>query len=87
LCISIEIEKKTKRQHIIGPHTLKKKELYRTSKKGSVDFKKLANVFKLPKKRKKKLRNLKKDLPVYPGEDPFFLETFLSSVQQKKGFV
>ncbi len=24
---------------------------------------------------------------MYPGEDPFFLETFLSSAQQKKGFV
>jgi hypothetical protein len=28
-----------------------------------------------------------KDLPVYPEEEPFFLETFLSSVVQKKGFV
>ena len=27
-----------------------------------------------------------KDLPVYPGEDPFFFETFLSSVDQKIGF-
>ena len=27
------------------------------------------------------------DLTVCPGEDPFFLETFLSSVERKKGFV
>jgi hypothetical protein len=32
----------------------KKKELYRASKKGSLDVEKLANVFKLPKKRKEK---------------------------------
>jgi hypothetical protein len=60
----------------------KKKELYRTSKKGSVDFKKLANVFKLPKKRKKIYEILKGSFRVHRGRS-FFLETFLSSVQQK----
>ena len=39
------------------------------------------------KKRIKKSTKPLKDLPVYPREDPFFLETFLSSVEQKKGFV
>ncbi len=39
------------------------------------------------KKRIKKSTKPLKDLPVYRGEDPFFLETFLSSVEQKKGFV
>jgi hypothetical protein len=28
-----------------------------------------------------------KDLGVYPSEDPFFSETFISSVDQKIGFV
>ena len=39
------------------------------------------------KKRIKKSTKPLKDLPVYPGEDPFFLETFLSSVEQKKDFL
>jgi hypothetical protein len=39
------------------------------------------------KKRIKKSTKPLKDLPVYRGEDPFFLETFLSFVEQKNGFV
>jgi hypothetical protein len=35
---------------IVYMYTLKKKELYRTPQKGSVDVKKLANVLKVPKK-------------------------------------
>ena len=39
------------------------------------------------KKRIKKSTEPLKDLTVYPSEDPFFFETFLSSVHQKIGFV
>ncbi len=41
---------------------------------------------KFQKMNKKSTEPLK-NLPVYPGEDPFFFETFLSSVEQKIGFV
>ena len=38
------------------------------------------------KERIKKSTKPLKDLPVCPGEDPFFLGTFLSSVEKTKGF-
>jgi len=37
-------------------------------------------------KRIKKSKKPLKDLPVYPRKDPFFLGTFLSSVEEKNGF-
>ena len=38
-------------------------------------------------KKNKKIRGTFKDLTVCPGEDPFFFEIFLSSLDQEIGFV
>ncbi len=72
-----------------------KRDVYTVKKKGTLPnppkrfgrCEKACKCVESSKKRIKKSTKPLKDLPVYPGEDPFFLETFLSSVEQKKGFV
>ncbi len=50
-------------------------------------FEKACKCVESSEKRIKKSTKLLKDIPVCSGEDPVFLETFLSSIEQKKGFV
>jgi hypothetical protein len=68
-------------------YTLNKKGTLPNFKKRFRRFQKACKCVETSKKKKKKFRKPLKDLPVYPGEDLFFLETFLSSVEQKKDFV
>ena len=65
-------------------YTLKKKGTLPNPPKRFGRFEKACKCVESSKKRIKKSTKPIKDLPVYPGEDPFFLETFLSSVEQKK---
>ncbi len=68
-------------------YTLKKKGTLPNPPKRFGRCEKACKCVESFKKRIKKSTKPLKDLPVYPREDPFFLETFLSSVEQKKGFV
>ena len=69
------------------PNTLKKIGFLPNPQKRFCRFENDCKCVERFKERIKKSTKPLKDLPVYPGEDPFFLETFLSSVEQKKGFV
>jgi hypothetical protein len=68
-------------------YTLNKKETLPNLKKWLGRWEKACKYVQSFKKRIKKSTEPLKDLPVYPGEDPFFFETFLSSVEQKIDFV
>ena len=70
---------------VIG--TVKKKGTLRNLKKRFSRWQKVCKCVQCFKKRIKKNTEPLKDLTVYPSEDPFFSETFLSSVDQKIGFV
>ena len=65
----------------------KKKGTFWNLKKRFGGLQKVCKCVESSKKRIKKNSEPLKDLTVCPGEDPFFFETFLSSVDQKKGFV
>ena len=67
--------------------TLNKKGTLPNLKKRFGRWQKACKCVQSFKKRIKKSTEPLKDLPVCPGEDPFFFETFLSSVEQKIGFV
>ena len=68
-------------------YTVKKKGTFWNLKKRFGRLQKVCKCAESSKKRIKKNSKPLKDLTVCPGEDPFFFETFLSSVDQKKGFV
>src|ERR1700722_6765488 len=68
-------------------HTLRKKGTLPNPPKRFSRCEKACKCVQSFKKRIKKSTKPLKDLPVYPGEDPFFLETFLSSVEQNKDFL
>ena len=68
-------------------YTVKKIGAVRNPQKRFGKFENDCKCVESLKKRIKKSTKPLKDLPVCPGEDPFFLETFLSSVEQKKSFV
>ncbi len=68
-------------------YTVKKKGTFWNLKKRFGGLQKVCKCIESSKKRIKKNSEPLKDLTVCPGEDPFFFETFLSSVDQKKGFV
>ena len=65
----------------------KKKGTFWNLKKRFGRLQKVCKCVESSKKRIKKNSEPLKDLTVYPSEDPFFSETFLSFVDQKKGFV
>ena len=65
----------------------KKKGTFWNLKKRFGRLQKVCKCVESSKKRIKKNSEPLKDLTVCPSEDPFFFETFLSSVDQKKGFV
>ena len=67
-------------------HT-KKIGTLRNLKKRFGRWQKACKCVQSSKKRIKKCTEPLKDLTLYPSEDPFFFGTFLSSVDQKIGFV
>ena len=71
----------------MGSHTVKKIGTLRNFKKRFGRWQKACKCVPSFKNRIKKIAEPLKDLTVYPSEDPFFIGTFLSSVDQKIGFV
>ena len=68
-------------------YTVKKIGTLRNLKKRFGRWQKACKYVQSSKKRIKKYTEPLKDLTLYPSEDPFFFGTFLSSVDQKIGFV
>ena len=68
-------------------YTVKKIGTLRNLKKRFGRWQKACKCVPSFKNRIKKFTEPLKDLTVYPSEDPFFIGTFLSSVDQKIGFV
>jgi hypothetical protein len=73
--------------HVNSTATVKKKGTFWNLKKRFGRLQKVCKCVESSKKRIKKNSEPFKDLTVYPSEDPFLFETFLSFVDQEKGFV
>ena len=71
----------------INKQHCKKKGTFWNLKKRFGGLQKVCKCVESSKKRIKNNSEPLKDLTVCPGEDPFFFDTFLSFVDQKKGFV
>ena len=81
------LDDKTPYSKVPTCNTVKNKGTFWNLKKRFGRWQKACKCVESFKKRIKKNSEPLKDLTVYPSEVPFFFETFLSSVNQKKGVV